>query len=140
MFDTNAQESRWVSVVFLQGDEADRAIGTINRRGFGAGIEYLRQWDFGDETTDAALVNGYVYDRIPAGSIDRTVVPAGSPYALTYSRAHRYVSLLRRYPSEADATAAASPRRASRVGRPVVDIWGPTRLISTPPARHTVAM
>jgi len=140
MFDPNAQESRWVSVVFLQGDEADRAIGTINRRGFGAGIEYLRQWDFGDESTDAALVNGYVYDRIPAGSTDRTVVPAGSPYALSYSTAHRYVSLLRRYPSEADATAAASPSRSSRVGRPVVDIWGPIRLTSTPPARHTVAM
>ena len=140
MFDTNALESRWVSVVFLQGDEADRAIGTINRRGFGAGIEYLRQWDFGDETTDAALVNGYVYDRIPAGSTDRTVVPAGSPYALTYSTAHRYVSLLRRYRSESVETAATSPSRSSRVGRPIVDIWGPTRLPSTSPARHTVAM
>jgi hypothetical protein len=140
MFDTNAPESRWLSVVFLQGDEADRAIGTINRRGFSAGIEYLRQWDFGDDTTDAALVNGYVYDRIPAGSTDRTVVPAGSPYALTYSTAHRYVSLLRRYPSETDAIAAASPSRSSRVGRPVVDIWGPARLSSTPPTRHTVAM
>jgi len=140
MFDTNAPESRWVSVVFLQGDEADRAIGTINRRGFGAGIEYLRQWDFGDEATDAALINGYVYDRIPAGSTDRTVVPAGSPYALTYSTAHRYVSLLRRYPSGSVVTSAASPSRSSRVGRPVVDIWGPARLAPTPQARHAVAL
>jgi len=140
MFDTNAQECRWVSVVYLQGDEADRAIGTIDRRGFGAGIEYLRQWDFGDETTDAALVNGYVYDRIPAGSTDRTVVPPGSPYALTYSTAHRYVSLLRRYASESVAMSAASRSRSSRIGRPVVDIWGPARLTSTPQARHTVAM
>ena len=142
MFDEGLRtaEPRWISVVFLQGDEADAVIGMIDLRGAIAAMEHLQQWDYGDETVDAALNNGYVYDRIPAGRTDRIIEDDGSPYALTYSTAHRYVSLLRRYPSEADATAAASPSRSSRVGRPVVDIWGPTRLASTPQVRHTVAM
>jgi hypothetical protein len=145
MFDIKTPaESRWVSVIFLQAEDADRMIGTISRRGPAAGIEYLRQWDHGDETTDVALTNGYVYDRIPAGSTDRIHVQPSSPYALTYSTAHRYVSLLRRYPTEPIAesvpTSAPSPSQPSRVGRPVVDIWGFARQTSTTKARHTVAM
>ena len=145
MFDTNTPAgSRWVSVVFLQAEDADRMIGTISRRGPAAGIEYLRQWDHGDETTDAALTNGYVYDRIPAGQTDRTLVQPNSPYALTYNTAHRYVSLLRRYPAgsapDLVPTSAPPPGRPSRVGRPIVDIWGFARETSTTQARRRVAM
>lgn len=35
------------------------------------GIAYLAQWDFSDETTGAAFVNGEVYDQLPAGQWDR---------------------------------------------------------------------
>jgi hypothetical protein len=133
-------ESRWVSVVFLQAERADRVIGTISRLGPVAGIEYLRQWDRGDETTEAALTNGYVYDRIPVGSTDRTLVQADSSYALTYNTAHRYVSLLRRYPTESVPSPPLSFSRPSRIGRPAVDIWGPARDASAIQAKHSVAM
>ncbi len=133
-------ESRWVSVVFLQAERADRVIGTITRLGPVAGIEYLRQWDRGDETTDAALTNGYVYDRIPAGLTDRTLVQPDSPYALTYNAVHRYVSLLRRYPTEPVPSCASSSNRPSRIVRPVIDIWGPVRDRPAAQGKHAVAM
>jgi hypothetical protein len=81
----NAPASRWISVTFLQGEDADEVLTMIYRSGAGAAIAHLQSLDYGDETTDAALTNGYVYDRIPAGSTDQTVEDARSPYALTYS-------------------------------------------------------
>jgi hypothetical protein len=66
--------SRWISVIFLQGEEADELLDWIGHNGPSAAIEYLQQWDFGDETVGAALMNGYVYDQIPAGSTDRAIV------------------------------------------------------------------
>ena len=116
----NTAGDRWISVIFLQGDDADKVLGMLDRTGFAATIEYLQQWDYGDDTTDAALTNGYVYDRIPAGSTDRTIEDDGSPYALTCSVPFGYVSLLRRYsaaePEHTSATrvSAAQPARARR--------------------------
>jgi hypothetical protein len=93
-------EPRWVSVVFLQGEEADETLDIVDRQGPGSAISHLKQWDIGDETTDAALVNGYVYDTIPACSTDNVIEAEQSGYALTYNLPFRYVSLLRRHPGE----------------------------------------
>lgn len=87
---------QWLSVLFLQGGEADVVLDLIDKSGVEAGIEHLMQWDFGDETTDAALVNGYVYDSVPAGVADRVAESDNGDYALCYSVTHGYVSLLRR--------------------------------------------
>jgi hypothetical protein len=57
----------------------------IDRAGPVAAIEHLQQRDSGDETTDAALENGYVYDAIPAGSTDRTIHDDSGRYAPTYT-------------------------------------------------------
>ena len=115
MFDVGLRtaEPRWISVVFLQGDEADAVIGMIDLRGAIAAIEHLQQWDYGDETIDAALTNGYVYDRIPAGRTDRIIEDDGSPYALTYSKQFGYVSLLRRHPVDPEPNLVRTPRAAS---------------------------
>ncbi len=111
MFDErlNAPATSWISVVFLQGDDADEVLGMIDRSGSAAVIVYLQHWDYGDETTDAALENGYVYDRVPAGATDRTIEDDDSPYALTYSAQFRYVSLLRRYPAEPEPEKISAP-------------------------------
>ena len=141
MFDTiPSNESRWLSVAFLQAEDADRVIGAIGRSGPDAGIDYLRGWDHGDETTAAALTDGYVYDRIPSGKTDRTFVQPGSQYALTYSTSHRHVSLLRRYLTQPAPTPRASANSPSRSGHPVVDIWGSVDGRPMGQARHTVAM
>lgn len=88
---------RWVSVVFLQGEDADGILDLIEGDGLSAALDRLKNFDYGEETTDAALVNGYVYDRPPAGTTD-TVVEDGD-YTLTYSRALGHVSLLRAHTS-----------------------------------------
>lgn len=146
MFDDHAKApaSRWISVVFLQGDEADELLDLIDHSGPAAAIEYLQQWDFGDETTDAALANGYVYDRIPAAITDRTVEVDGSPYALTYSPSFGYVSLLRRYapsPEGALASEANEPSpQPARARHADTDIWAAARSRSTTSAGHVVAL
>ncbi|GAB3129283.1 hypothetical protein [Glaciibacter psychrotolerans] len=146
MFDdhANAPASRWISVVFLRGEEANEMLDLISDSGPASAIEHLQQWDFGDETTDAALTNGYVYDRIPAAITDRTVEVGGSPYALTYSSSFGYVSLLRRY-SPSDDTAFASevgtqaihPARARHAD---TGTWAAARNRSTPSAGHMVSL
>lgn len=130
MFDerVSTRASRWISVTFLQGKEATDALDLIDRSGATTAFKSLQQWDHGDETTDAALTNGYVYDRIPAGSTDTIVEDDGSPYALTYSTRFRYVSLLRRHPleSELEAVPAApggTAREAVRARTNVSDPW-----------------
>jgi len=115
MFDEGLRtaEPRWISVVFLQGDEAHAVLGMIDLRGAITAIDHLQQWDYGDETIDAALNNGYVYDRIPAGRTDRIIEDDGSPYVLTYSKQFAYVSLLRRHPFEPEPNLVRMPGVAS---------------------------
>lgn len=106
---------RWVSVVFLDGEEADRVLDLIQRDGTSAGIEHLRQWDFGDETTDAALANGYVYDAPPVGNLDRTTTEGD--YTLTFNPFLSHVSLLRAHDAPPDpALAEPAPAPAVAAG------------------------
>ncbi|ACV05738.1 hypothetical protein I6I18_01160 [Kytococcus sedentarius] len=88
---------RWISVVFLQGAEADEVLDLIDRDGPDAAIEHLRNWDCGEETTDAALENGYVYDEPPTGQLDRVITDGD--YTLTYNPFMGHVSLLRAHPA-----------------------------------------
>lgn len=106
--------SRWVSVVFLQGQDADEVLTIIDRDGTDAAIEHLAGFDIGEETTQAALVNGYVYDTIPTGPLDHTTTTG--IYALTYNHDHGHVSLLRAHPEtrEPDAQAPAARTTPSR--------------------------
>ena len=87
---------RWVNVVFLQGSEADVVLDLIDVEGVQAGIAHLAQWDFGDETTGAAFVNGEVYDELPGGQWDRSFEADG--YVLTYNPQMGYVGLVREHP------------------------------------------
>jgi len=95
-----AAPSRWVNVVFLQGEEADRPLRILGELGHVDAVDYLAQWDYGDETTQAALENGYVYNEPGEGTNDR--VALSGDYALVVNPHLGYVSLLRRY-TEPDA-------------------------------------
>ena len=88
---------RWMSVVFMQGEEADAVLDLIDKNGPDAAIRHLSQWDYGDETRDAALVNGYVYDGIPQSPTDRVVRDDSAGFALTFNQHFGYVSLLRHF-------------------------------------------
>lgn len=88
---------RWISVVFLQGSETDEVLDLIDRDGADAAIEHLRNWDYGEEITDAALENGYVYDEPPTGQLDRVITDGD--YTLTYNPFMGHVNLLRAHPA-----------------------------------------
>lgn len=110
--------ARWVGIVFLQGQDADEVLAIIDRDGTDAAIEHLTGFDIGDETTQAALVNGYVYDKFPTGALDR-VIGQGC-YVLTYNHDHGHVSLLRTHPEARELETppakakTAAPSRARR--------------------------
>ncbi|MBB5640968.1 hypothetical protein [Cryobacterium roopkundense] len=143
MFDQHPKppDSRWISVIFLQGEHAEDVLGMIDRSGPAMARQFLRQWDYGDETTEAALTNGYVYDHIPAGKTDRTFEDATSPYALTYSTQFRYVSLLRRYPVAPEWEPAPAPSTMPAIRtHHAADIWAPPGDRASSTAGHAVAL
>ena len=93
---------QWLNVAFLQGKEADAVLDLIDRDGTEAAITHLSGYDYGEETTQAALENGYVYDdQPPTGSTDRTVQDGG--YALTYNHALGHVGLYREFDTPPDS-------------------------------------
>lgn len=85
--------ARWISVVFLQGQEADEVLDRIDTDGALAGLNHLKSWDYGDETTSAAMENGYVYDAPPSGPLEREV--RDGDYHLAYSHSFEHVALYR---------------------------------------------
>lgn len=104
--------SRWVSVVFLQGQDADEVLAIIDRDGTDAAVDHLSGFDMSDETTQAALVNGYVYDEPPTGPFDRAATRG--EYTLTYNHDHGHVSLLRTLPEARElGTTSAGMRTAT---------------------------
>lgn len=90
-----AAERRWISVVFLQGEEADKVLSLIDRDGADAAIDLLAGLDYGEETMQAALENGYVYASPPAGTLDRTATR--DDYTLVHNPFNGYVSLYREF-------------------------------------------
>ncbi|GAA1996486.1 hypothetical protein [Microbacterium pumilum] len=130
------QGERWLNVVFLEGADAIRVLDTIERSGAPAAIWHLAQWDLGDETTEAALVNGYVYEGIPTCPTDRTAEDHASGYALIHNPMLGYVSLLRRFPGHPDG--AVIP--AQPIGRAAIEAQTrslPARMLARPPATRT---
>jgi hypothetical protein len=88
---------RWLNVLFVQGEDATRALELVDRFGAPFAIRHLARKDRGDETTEAALIDGYVYDAIPTCPTDHVAQDPTSGYALTFNPTLHYVSLLRRY-------------------------------------------
>ena len=91
---------RWITVVFLQGAEADEVMDLIERRGADAAIEHLVGYDYDEETVQAALENGYVYDDLPTGTVDE--VATSGMYTLTYNHHLGHACLFRDYDAPPD--------------------------------------
>ncbi|MBX3312349.1 MAG: hypothetical protein KF916_05575 [Microbacteriaceae bacterium] len=133
--------SRWVGILFLQGQDADEVLAIIDRDGADAAIEHLAGFDMGEETTQAALVNGYVYDTLPAGPRDCTT--SSGIYTLTYNHNHGHISLMRTHPEPPEPAVEApavkrtpvrqDARRQSRVLKDDDDPFAPSR--SSSPSR-----
>ncbi len=107
----NQPVQRWVSVIFLQGKEADLVLDVIHRDGELEAIKHLSLRDRGDETTGAAMENGHVYDEPPIHGTDRHKIDGS--YALTYNQTSGSVALYRRHTVEPD-DAVETPRPVRR--------------------------
>lgn len=105
---------RWISICFLQGDDADELLQMIDDEGADAALAYLKNWDYGDETTQAALENGYVYDLPPTGPLEQEI--RSGNYDMTFSHSFGHVGLYRLHEiNPADAITDAQPIRAESV-------------------------
>ncbi|MFT4123717.1 MAG: hypothetical protein QM635_07795 [Microbacteriaceae bacterium] len=91
---------RRISVVFLDGAEGDKMLDLIHASGTDAAIEHLAGYDYGDDTVQDALANGYVYETPPRGALDKTATK--DAYTLIYSPFLGHVSLLREYDAAPD--------------------------------------
>jgi hypothetical protein len=76
---------RYVHIVFLQGDEAVEALELLDRAHEEQVIEYLRQWETGDE--------GGGELRPPWGTADSYY--EDGPYIVSYNRPLGYIGLCR---------------------------------------------
>lgn len=106
-----AIDRKWVSVVFMQGDDADEVLDTIDTHGTEAAVEYLSGWDYGEETTSAAIANQATYDAIPAGPLDK--VAEHGIYTLIYNPFMGHVGLFR-HPTVEEEPATPAPEPAPR--------------------------
>ncbi|MFL0423711.1 MULTISPECIES: hypothetical protein [Kocuria] len=104
---------RWISVVFLQGEDADQVLDLIDRDGIDAALTHLQGWDYGEETTGAALENGHVYDldELPTGPLDREASSDG--YRMVYNPQMGHVALYRQHTIPAEDRFDTSPVPAS---------------------------
>ncbi|TLP71913.1 hypothetical protein [Nesterenkonia sphaerica] len=107
---TQETARRWVNVVFLDRGQADGVLDLIDEDGAQAGITHLAQWDTGQETTDAAMENGYVYDQPPSADGDK--LSTEGDYTISYNQQMGHVALYRSIPAPEDPLPAElSPRR-----------------------------
>ena len=78
-------------------------------------VDFLAQWDYGDETTNAAFENGDVHDTAPVYPGDRQAETGD--YAMTYNLQAGHVALYRRHLIPAED---AIDRLAQRFGPPAL--------------------
>jgi hypothetical protein len=105
-----ALDRQWVTVVFLQGQDADDVLDIIETHGADAAVGHLARWDYGAETDSAAITNGDMHDAIPVGALDKTAESGG--YTLTFNPFMGHVAL-HRHPNHdmSEETAAPSERQ-----------------------------
>ena len=76
--------TKYLEIVFIQNEEAETPLKILEEQGENAAMNYLRQWDYGDD-------NGEIYDRNPGGSGD-SVYRKGN-YVMTYNTSLGYIGL-----------------------------------------------
>ncbi len=125
--DASQTVSRWINVVFMQSQEADEVLDIIDADGALAGLNHLKSWDYGDETTNAAMENGYVYGVPPSGPLEQGL--RDGDYHLAYSHSFTHVALYRLHGIDTldqlpdDARSLIAPSVPSRAREPQRSSW-----------------
>jgi hypothetical protein len=96
----SAYSEDFITIVFMQGEEADEAFDIWDRDGFDAVVNYLQEWDFGDENDNAAIVMNETYSDIKdiTGRYDFIDIweSEHGNYWVTSNRSLSYISLIRK--------------------------------------------
>ncbi|OQA82032.1 MAG: hypothetical protein BWY31_03441 [Lentisphaerae bacterium ADurb.Bin242] len=74
----------YMSIVFIQNEEAEEPLNILEAQGKGAALQYLRQWDYGED-------DGETYPENPAGSGDSTYREGN--YIMSYNSSMGYIGL-----------------------------------------------
>ena len=75
---------KYMEIVFIQNEEAETPLKILEEQGEDAAMNYLRQWDYGDD-------DGEFYDRNPGGSGDSAYRKGN--YVMTYNTSLGYIGL-----------------------------------------------
>ena len=89
--------SRYVMIVFAQGEDATELLDLLDASGWDALIDRLSDWDYGQETEDAAVVNGDIYDDLPDYWGEQAA--SRGEYTAVINWHYNYVALYRELPS-----------------------------------------
>lgn len=87
--------SDFLTIVFLQGDEADEPFRIWDEEGLDAVTEYLAQWDYGSENDGAALIMGDTYPAISDIIGNADYVDRSGDYWVVRHPGRLYISLIR---------------------------------------------
>jgi hypothetical protein len=142
MWNSTDGMDRWVGVVHLQGADAQHVFDILEQAGAATAMRDLIRWDLGDETTEVALINGYVYEGIPTCQTDQVAEDLSSGYVLVHNRSLGYVSLLRQFPRD---QGSGDPDFAASDGAPATRLltpptWSPRRSEGAGSAVRTLAL
>ena len=88
---------KYVMIVFMQGEDADEMFDLLDAYGWDALIDRLSDWDYGQETEDAAVVNGDIYDGLPKYRGEQRV--SSGEYTVIADWPYNYIALYRELPA-----------------------------------------
>ena len=89
--------AKYVEIMFAQGDDASELFDLLDSHGWDALIDRLTDWDYGQETEDAAVVNGGIYDGLPKYRGEQRV--SSGEYTVIADWPYNYVALYRELPA-----------------------------------------
>ena len=90
--------SKYLEVVFMQGDDAFELFDLLDSHGWDALIDRLTDWDYGQKTEDAAVINGFIYDGLPPYRCDQLF--SRGEYTAIVNWPYNYVALYRELPDD----------------------------------------
>lgn len=80
--------NKWLDIVFMQGDEAQEALGILDNEGERAALDHLLQWDYGDVSEER-----YCSPSGECDSVYRFRFKDGRRYEMSYNTSLEYIGL-----------------------------------------------
>ena len=99
--------TKYVEIMFAQGDDASELFDLLDSYGWDALINRLTDWDYGQATEDAAVVNGDIYDGLPKYRGEQRV--SSGEYTVVADWPYNYVALYRELPADWQPTSSRQP-------------------------------